>query len=254
MGKTGKEFKGKDWRKGSSKKYELSNEDRNYEELKKFAKDNDMEVNNMTTTGNKTYNKGKNGKKFGKGGKKFAPKATHPVAKFLRNFFRDQIMEFLMAPPEERNSASRKLFTMEGHYPARLQNYISDDADKYLAYIVIRDVPSKKIDAENFAKCTCTIVVIDERTSAPAFVVTAFTTPSGEGNVKIYPQTEKGPDYYNVIWWDSRSPQDKEEPLMIPDAPAEVIEVEPDDDLGTNVEDVPDSETTEVPDEDSDEI
>ena len=89
-----------------------------------------------------------------------------------------------------RRDSEKALFALAA-YPDVLENH----NDLYL-YMVNRSV---RIDREShmLTRAGCTIIVLDQATGNPKYLVDAFLNANG-GSISVVPQTKEGPDVRNT--------------------------------------------------------
>lgn len=115
------------------------------------------------------------------------PEAT-PMAKALLEEYRDAIRNFLTTSIDNRAELAKTLFSVPG-FPADAAD-VEDDKN-YKVYCLERSVRLNHEDPSKLTRMSGTILYQKED-GKPAYMVSAFITPSGSGNVTVFTYGERG--------------------------------------------------------------
>lgn len=115
------------------------------------------------------------------------PEAT-PMAKALLEEFRDEIRNFLTTTIDNREELAKNLFSVPG-FPADAADV--EDGKNYKVYCLERSVRLNRDDPSKLTRMSGTILYQKED-GKPAYMVSAFITPSGSGNVTVFTYGERG--------------------------------------------------------------
>lgn len=115
------------------------------------------------------------------------PEAT-PMAKELLAEYRDAIRTFLTTSIDNRAEVAKTLFSVPG-FPADAAD-VEDDKN-YKVYCLERSVRLNREDPSKLTRMSGTILYQKED-GKPAYMVSAFITPSGSGNVTVFTYGERG--------------------------------------------------------------
>ena len=191
MGKTGKDWRnpGKNKRKNDPSMYEDG-----------YIPESD---NNSTYTNN-NERKTKNMARYNNNNRDNNRPEPHPVAKLLLDNFKDQIMAFVSAAPEEKAEAINDLFYV-GDFPAAIEG-----AEGYVAFQLDRIARMNRDDNTTHGRLSTIVVVQNTETHMPAFMVSAFVTRDGDGNVRVMSYDEKGQNRRATLHWDTRDTENKD--------------------------------------------
>ena len=139
----------------------------------------------------------------------------HPATQYLLDILKGEIKDYLES--EDKAAAVRNLFILPNQfgynkdtntvidYEAPSDDAEAEETDDVYLYNVHVLERSARYNPERAGKMSLSAVAIENISGFPAFYMVAFITPNGEGNVKVYPRTERGTDYRNMIWWDTRA-------------------------------------------------
>lgn len=116
------------------------------------------------------------------------PEAT-PMAKALLEEYRDEIRSFLTTSIDNREELARTLFSVPG-FPADAAD-VEDGVENYKVYCLERSVRLNRDDPSKLTRMSGTILYQKED-GKPAYMVSAFITPSGSGNVTVFTYGERG--------------------------------------------------------------
>lgn len=115
------------------------------------------------------------------------PEAT-PMAKELLAEYRDAIRTFLTTSIDNRAEVAKTLFSVPG-FPADAVDV--EDSKNYKVYCLERSVRLNREDPSKLTRMSGTILYQKED-GKPAYMVSAFITPSGSGNVTVFTYGERG--------------------------------------------------------------
>ena len=115
------------------------------------------------------------------------PEAT-PMAKELLAEYRDAIRTFLTTSIDNRAEVAKTLFSVPG-FPADVADV--EDGKNYKVYCLERSVRLNREDPSKLTRMSGTILYQKED-GKPAYMVSAFITPSGSGNVTVFTYGERG--------------------------------------------------------------
>ena len=115
------------------------------------------------------------------------PEAT-PMAKELLAEYRDAIRTFLTTSIDNRAEVAKTLFSVPG-FPADAAD--AEDGKNYKVYCLERSVRLNREDPSKLTRMSGTILYQKED-GKPAYMVSAFITPSGSGNVTVFTYGERG--------------------------------------------------------------
>ena len=115
------------------------------------------------------------------------PEAT-PMAKELLAEYRDAIRTFLTTSIDNRAEVAKTLFSVPG-FPADAADV--EDGKNYKVYCLERSVRMNREDPSKLTRMSGTILYQKED-GKPAYMVSAFITPSGSGNVTVFTYGERG--------------------------------------------------------------
>lgn len=116
------------------------------------------------------------------------PEAT-PTAKALLEEYRDEIRSFLTTSIDNRAELAKNLFSVPG-FPADAAS-LEDDIKTYKVYCLERSVRLNRDDPSKLTRMSGTILY-QNADGKPAYMVSAFITPSGSGNVTVFTYGERG--------------------------------------------------------------
>lgn len=116
------------------------------------------------------------------------PEAT-PMAKELLAEYRDAIRTFLTTSIDNRAELAKNLFSVPG-FPADAAA-LEDDVKTYKVYCLERSVRLNRDDPSKLTRMSGTILY-QKADGKPAYMVSAFITPSGSGNVTVFTYGERG--------------------------------------------------------------
>lgn len=116
------------------------------------------------------------------------PEAT-PMAKALLEEYRDEIRSFLTTSIDNREELARTLFSVPG-FPADAAD-VEDGVENYKVYCLERSVRLNRDDPSKLTRMSGTILY-QKKDGKPAYMVSAFITPSGSGNVTVFTYGERG--------------------------------------------------------------
>ena len=115
------------------------------------------------------------------------PEAT-PMAKALLEEYRDEIRNFLTTTIDNRAEVAKDLFSVPG-FPADAADV--EDGKTYKVYCLERSVRLNRDDPSKLTRMSGTILY-QKADGKPAYMVSAFVTPSGSGNVTVFTYGERG--------------------------------------------------------------
>lgn len=115
------------------------------------------------------------------------PEAT-PMAKALLEEYRDEIRSFLTTSIDNREELAKNLFSVPG-FPADAADV--EDGKTYKVYCLERSVRLNRDDPSKLTRMSGTILY-QKADGKPAYMVSAFITPSGSGNVTVFTYGERG--------------------------------------------------------------
>lgn len=115
------------------------------------------------------------------------PEAT-PMAKALLEEYRDEIRSFLTTSIDNREELAKTLFSVPG-FPADAADV--EDGKTYKVYCLERSVRLNRDDPSKLTRMSGTILY-QKADGKPAYMVSAFITPSGSGNVTVFTYGERG--------------------------------------------------------------
>lgn len=116
------------------------------------------------------------------------PEAT-PMAKALLEEYRDEIRSFLTTSIDNREELAKTLFSVPG-FPADAAD-VEDGVENYKVYCLERSVRLNRDDLSKLTRMSGTILY-QKKDGKPAYMVSAFITPSGSGNVTVFTYGERG--------------------------------------------------------------
>ena len=116
------------------------------------------------------------------------PEAT-PMAKALLEEYRDEIRSFLTTSIDNREELAKNLFSVPG-FPADAAD-VEDGVENYKVYCLERSVRLNRDDPSKLTRMSGTILY-QKKDGKPAYMVSAFITPSGSGNVTVFTYGERG--------------------------------------------------------------
>lgn len=116
------------------------------------------------------------------------PEAT-PMAKALLEEYRDEIRSFLTTSIDNREELAKTLFSVPG-FPADAAD-VEDGVENYKVYCLERSVRLNRDDPSKLTRMSGTILY-QKKDGKPAYMVSAFITPSGSGNVTVFTYGERG--------------------------------------------------------------
>lgn len=116
------------------------------------------------------------------------PEAT-PMAKALLEEYRDAIRSFLTTSIDNREELAKTLFSIPG-FPADAAD-VKDGVENYKVYCLERSVRLNRDDPGKLTRMSGTILY-QKKDGKPAYMVSAFITPSGSGNVTVFTYGERG--------------------------------------------------------------
>lgn len=116
------------------------------------------------------------------------PEAT-PMAKALLEEYRDEVRNFLTTSIDNRAELAKNLFSVPG-FPADAAA-LEDDIKTYKVYCLERSVRLNRDDPSKLTRMSGTILY-QKADGKPAYMVSAFITPSGSGNVTVFTYGERG--------------------------------------------------------------
>lgn len=116
------------------------------------------------------------------------PEAT-PMAKALLEEYRDEIRSFLTTSIDNREELAKTLFSIPG-FPADEKRLV-EDGETYKVYCLERSVRLNRDDPSKLTRMSGTILY-QKADGKPAYMVSAFITPSGSGNVTVFTYGERG--------------------------------------------------------------
>lgn len=116
------------------------------------------------------------------------PEAT-PMAKALLEEYRDEIRNFLTTTIDNRAEVAKDLFSVPG-FPADAAD-VEDGVENYKVYCLERSVRLNRDDPSKLTRMSGTILY-QKKDGKPAYMVSAFITPSGSGNVTVFTYGERG--------------------------------------------------------------
>lgn len=116
------------------------------------------------------------------------PEAT-PMAKALLEEYRDEIRSFLTTSIDNREELAKALFSIPG-FPADEKRLV-EDGETYKVYCLERSVRLNRDDPSKLTRMSGTILY-QKADGKPAYMVSAFITPSGSGNVTVFTYGERG--------------------------------------------------------------
>lgn len=116
------------------------------------------------------------------------PEAT-PMAKALLEEYREEIRSFLTTSIDNREELARTLFSVPG-FPADAAD-VEDGVENYKVYCLERSVRLNRDDPSKLTRMSGTILY-QKKDGKPAYMVSAFITPSGSGNVTVFTYGERG--------------------------------------------------------------
>lgn len=116
------------------------------------------------------------------------PEAT-PMAKALLEEYRDEIRNFLTTTIDNRAEVAKDLFSVPG-FPADEVRLV-EDGKTYKVYCLERSVRLNRDDPSKLTRMSGTILY-QKADGKPAYMVSAFITPSGSGNVTVFTYGERG--------------------------------------------------------------
>lgn len=116
------------------------------------------------------------------------PEAT-PMAKALLEEYRDAIRSFLTTSIDNREELAKTLFSIPG-FPADAAD-VEDGVENYKVYCLERSVRLNRDDPSKLTRMSGTILY-QKKDGKPAYMVSAFITPSGSGNVTVFTYGERG--------------------------------------------------------------
>lgn len=116
------------------------------------------------------------------------PEAT-PMAKALLEEYRDAIRSFLTTSIDNREELAKNLFSVPG-FPADAAD-VEDGVENYKVYCLERSVRLNRDDPSKLTRMSGTILY-QKKDGKPAYMVSAFITPSGSGNVTVFTYGERG--------------------------------------------------------------
>lgn len=116
------------------------------------------------------------------------PEAT-PMAKALLEEYRDEIRSFLTTSIDNREELAKNLFSVPG-FPADAAD-VEDGVETYKVYCLERSVRLNRDDPSKLTRMSGTILY-QKKDGKPAYMVSAFITPSGSGNVTVFTYGERG--------------------------------------------------------------
>ena len=116
------------------------------------------------------------------------PEAT-PMAKALLEEYRDAICSFLTTSIDNREELAKNLFSVPG-FPADAAD-VEDGVENYKVYCLERSVRLNRDDPSKLTRMSGTILY-QKKDGKPAYMVSAFITPSGSGNVTVFTYGERG--------------------------------------------------------------
>lgn len=116
------------------------------------------------------------------------PEAT-PMAKALLEEYRDEIRSFLTTSIDNREELAKTLFSIPG-FPADAAD-VEDGVENYKVYCLERSVRLNRDDPSKLTRMSGTILY-QKKDGKPAYMVSAFITPSGSGNVTVFTYGERG--------------------------------------------------------------
>ena len=119
------------------------------------------------------------------------PEAT-PMAKALLEEYREEIRSFLTTSIDNREELARALFSVPG-FPADAASIESAEVgvETYKVYCLERSVRLNRDDPSKLTRMSGTILY-QKKAGKPAYMVSAFITPSGSGNVTVFTYGERG--------------------------------------------------------------
>lgn len=119
------------------------------------------------------------------------PEAT-PMAKALLEEYRDEIRNFLTTSIDNREEVAKNLFSVPG-FPADAASIesVESDVETYKVYCLERSVRLNRDDPSKLTRMSGTILY-QKKDGKPAYMVSAFITPSGSGNVTVFTYGERG--------------------------------------------------------------
>lgn len=116
------------------------------------------------------------------------PEAT-PMAKALLEEYRDAIRSFLTTSIDNREELAKNLFSVPG-FPADAAD-VEAGVENYKVYCLERSVRLNRDDPSKLTRMSGTILY-QKKDGKPAYMVSAFITPSGSGNVTVFTYGERG--------------------------------------------------------------
>ena len=116
------------------------------------------------------------------------PEAT-PMAKALLEEYREEIRSFLTTSIDNREELAKALFSVPG-FPADAAD-VEDGVENYKVYCLERSVRLNRDDPSKLTRMSGTILY-QKKDGKPAYMVSAFITPSGSGNVTVFTYGERG--------------------------------------------------------------
>ena len=116
------------------------------------------------------------------------PEAT-PMAKALLEEYRDAIRSFLTTSIDNREELAKTLFSVPG-FPADAAD-VEAGVENYKVYCLERSVRLNRDDPSKLTRMSGTILY-QKKDGKPAYMVSAFITPSGSGNVTVFTYGERG--------------------------------------------------------------
>lgn len=116
------------------------------------------------------------------------PEAT-PMAKALLEEYRDAIRSFLTTSIDNREELAKTLFSVPS-FPADAAD-VEVGAETYKVYCLERSVRLNRDDPSKLTRMSGTILY-QKKDGKPAYMVSAFITPSGSGNVTVFTYGERG--------------------------------------------------------------
>ena len=119
------------------------------------------------------------------------PEAT-PMAKALLEEYREEIRNFLTTTIDNRAEVAKTLFSVPG-FPADAASIESEESgvETYKVYCLERSVRLNRDDPSKLTRMSGTILY-QKKDGKPAYMVSAFITPSGSGNVTVFTYGERG--------------------------------------------------------------
>lgn len=122
-----------------------------------------------------------------------------PMAKELLAEYREDIRAFLTTSIDNRSEMAKTLFAIPA-FPVDAAD-VQDNAKEYKVYCLERSVRLNRDDPSKLTRMSGTILYQDAKSGKPAYMVSAFITPSGSGNVTVFTYGERG--IVNRVHWSS---------------------------------------------------